>query len=135
VKQVKMSYTVFWNQHAFTEFTYNNVINLIPKVINAKMKLENWGFVIGNTKEDSFAIERNLLDITFIKTNRNPYTKDLMKVLILMAEYGAASDLGHDDLNMMAFIEALNEIHTVHPLVSYNKQKIYFVMKHLSDTN
>jgi hypothetical protein len=130
-----MGYTVFWKQHAFTDFTYNNVINLIPKVINVNFRLESWGFVIGNTEDDSCAIGRNPLHITFIKTNRNPYTKDVMKALILMAEYGAASDLDHDDSNMNLFIEALNEIHAVHPLVSYNKQKIYFVTKHLSDTN
>jgi hypothetical protein len=52
-----------------------------------------------------------------------------MKVLILMVEYGAAENLGHDDTNMEPFLAALNEVHAIHKLVSYDMQKGYFIDK------
>ena len=49
-----------------------------------------------------------------------------MKTLILMVEYGVAEDLAHDDTDMSWFLEALEEVHAIHYLVSYESQKAYF---------
>jgi hypothetical protein len=121
-----MGYTVQWEQLPFSDFTYNNIIKLIPKVIQSKLVITEGEFTIGDSDASS-SIERNPTHITLRKTNRLPYTKDFMKALILMVEFGAAKDLTHDDSDMSMFLNALDEVHGIHPLVSYEEQKAYFI--------
>ena len=128
-----MGYTVYWEQHSFTKYTYNNVIKLVQKVISVKFRLESWGFIVGDTEDDSVGIERNAVSVTFVKTGRLPYTKDVMKTLIIMVEYGAASELNHDDSDMSWYLEALDEVHAVQPLASYEMQKTYFISNNTPD--
>ena len=124
-----MGYTLFWDQLLFSDITYRNVIKLIPLVISpdVKFSIESWGFVIGVNENHCAAIERTPSTMTFVKTNRLPYTKDVMKALILMVEFGAAQNLGHDDHIMTLYLEALDEVHAKYPLVSYDLQKAYFI--------
>jgi hypothetical protein len=120
-----MGYTVHWEQLPFSDFTYNNILKLIPKVIQSKLVITTWGFIIGES-DDSSCIERNPTSMTFTKTNRLPYTKDFMKALILMVEFGAAMNLNHDDPDMSIYLNALEEVNAIHPLISYEQQKTYF---------
>lgn len=123
-----MGYTIDWEQLYFSEFTYNNILKSIPKLIQSNyFTIYEWGFVIGDNIDSSSCIERNPTQCTFTKTNRDPYTKDFMKVLILMVEFGAARRLNHDDTSMKMFLEALDEVHAIHPLISYEQQKAYFM--------
>jgi len=122
-----MGYTINWEQLSFSEFTYNNILKLIPKVIQCNyFTIYEWGFVIGDNEDSSSCIEHNPTQYTFTKTNQDPYTKDFIKALILMVEFGAAKNLKHDDTSMKMFLEALDEVHAIHPLVSYEQQKAYF---------
>jgi len=121
-----MGYAVSWEQLPFSEFTWCNVLNLVPKVIKCNFKVKSWGFVISESEYDCSCIERYPTQMTYSKTNRLPYTKEFMKVLILMVEFGAAKDLNHDDSDMSIYLNALDEVHAIHPLVSYEKQKMYF---------
>lgn len=120
-----MGYTVHWEQKAFTDFTWATILKLVPKVIQCEFKRTEWGFVLGDS-ELSACIEKHPTQITGVKTSRLPYTKDLMKALILMVEFGAAQQLHHDDDDMTWFLEALDEVYAIHPLVSYEMQKMYF---------
>ena len=122
-----MGYTVDWQQLPFSDFTYNNILKLIPKVIQSKFVITEWGFIIGESDDNSSCIERNATHMSFTKTNRDPYTKDFMKALILMVEFGAAKNLNHDDLDMSIYLNALDEVHAIHPLISYEQQKTYFM--------
>ena len=121
-----MGYTVEWEQLSFSEFTYNNILKLIPKVIQSTFVITEWGFIIRESDDYSSCIERNPTQMTFTKTNRLPYTKDFMKALILMVEFGAAKNLNHDDYDMSIYLNALEEINIIHPLISYEQQKTYF---------
>ena len=123
-----MGYTISWNPQRFTDYTYNTILTLTPTVIKcARFDIYSWGFVIGENEDDSFAVSRDGNEIPFAKTNRLPYTKDAMKVLILMVEYGATSELDHDDEDMRWYLEALDEVHSIKPLMSYQQQKDYFI--------
>ena len=130
-KTKKMGYTVSWEQLPFSDITYKIVCKLVPSVIKVKFALHLWGFVVGDTENDCVAVERFPTQMTYVKTNRFPYTKDVMKTLILMVEYGAAHNLDHDDTDMSWFLEALNEVNIIHPLVSYTMKKEYFEKKAL----
>lgn len=121
-----MGYTVTWEQLSFSDFTYNNILELVPKVIQSNFVITEWGFIIGDSNDDSSCIERNPTQMTFTKTNRYPYTKDFMKALILMVEFGAAKNLNHDDSDMSIYLNALEEVQAIHPLISYEQQKTYF---------
>lgn len=125
-----MGYTVSWRQHRFTDFTYASILRILPTLINKDTPfcIHPWGFCLG-TDDDPAPIERVASICTFIKTNRLPYTKDVMKALILMVEYGAADELSHDDDDMTWYLEALDEIHATHPLASYDQQKAYFLQR------
>jgi hypothetical protein len=131
-----MGYTISWEPLRFTDFTYKTIINAIPSVIsNGSMFIEeNWGFSIGARNPNGsinidncvgFNINNNIF--TWSKTNRLPYTKDVMKALILMVEYGVTYNLNHDDTDMSWYLTALDEVHAVRPLASYEWQKKYFI--------
>jgi hypothetical protein len=122
-----MGYTIFWDQLRFSEFTYENVCTVVPRVINVKFCRESWGFSVGDSDEECVAIEKVPTTITYVKTNRDPYSINVMKTLIVMVEFGAAWHLGHDDGSMALYLKALDEVHAIHPLVSYEQQKTYFV--------
>ena len=122
-----MGYTLHWNQLTFSDFTWSNVVKLVPKVVKCKFTQTEWGFILGDSDDDSSCIERNNpRQLAFSKTNRLPYTKDFMKALILMVEFGAAQDLDHDDDDMSMWLSALEEVYAFHLLVSYEQQKAYF---------
>ena len=122
-----MGYTVHWEQRPFSDFTWSNLLKLVPKVIACKFTRTTWGFVLTEDDDSSVYIEQNPSQITAQKTNRLPITKDLMKTLILMVEFGAAQELNHDDNDMSMFLNALDEVNSIHPLVSYEEQKAYFL--------
>ena len=119
-----MGYTLSWSQLPFTRFTYVAVVKVLTE-IGLKCRIEPWGFVVGEGDE-CVAIERAPTQMTYVKTNRLPYTKDVMKTLIVMVEFGAAQDLDHDDSDMTAFLVALDEVHAVRPLATYEAQQDYF---------
>jgi len=121
-----MGYMVHWEQLRFSDFTWSNLLKLVPKVVKCHFTQTTWGFVLSSSDDDSACIERYPTQITGQKTNRLPITKDLMKTLILMVEFGAAKGLDHDDSDMSMFLNALDEVHAIHPLVSYEEQKAWF---------
>ena len=125
-----MGYVVHWEQLSFSDFTYSTILKLVPKVVKCTFIQTDWGFVIGEDDNNSACIERYPTQITGSKTNRMPFTKDLMKALILMVEYGAARNLDHDDSDMSIYLNALEEVHVIHPLMSYEQQKQYFLRLH-----
>lgn len=124
-----MGYTVSWEQIIFSKYTYSNVISVIAKVINPEIKFrcEGWGFIIGNDDDNCACITKDKSIINWVKTNRAPYTKEFMKALIIMVEYGAAINLDHDESDMTIYLEALDEVNDKHPLESYKLQKEYFI--------
>lgn len=123
-----MGYTISWHPLRFTDYTYQNIVAVIPKVISPEcgFKVEPFGIYIGNDINNSIVFRRDALQAPWEKTNRMPYTKDAMKALILMVEYGVTEQLNHDDSSMEAYLDALDEVHQKHPLVSYAMQKRYF---------
>lgn len=121
-----MGYTVSWTQLPFHENIYKIITRYLPTIVNVKVRLEGWGFVVGENDCECLCIERYPTQMTYVKINRDPYTRDVMKTLILMVEYGVAEDLAHDDTDMSWFLEALEEVHAIHYLVSYESQKAYF---------
>ena len=125
---IKMGYTISWEPLRFTDFTYKNVIESIPKVLSPGyiFQEETYGFTISNG-EQAISFRRDGEQFTWSKTNRLPYTKDIMKVLILMVEYGVTYNLSHDDTDMSWYLEALDEVKAKHYLTSYEWQKKYFV--------
>ena len=122
-----MGYTISWNPLRFTDFTYCTVTTLLPKIIDpSKIQITSWGFSIGEDIDNRVPFVRDGQQTPWEKTNREPYTKDAMKALILMVEFGVTFNLNHDDTDMTWYLEALEEVHAKHPLVSYQQQKIYF---------
>jgi hypothetical protein len=122
-----MGYTVHWEQLPFSDFTWSTILTLVPKVIDCSLIITTWGLVLSESEDDTCCIERVPTQMTYSKTNRLPFTKDLMKTLILMVEYGAAQQLNHDDDDMSMYLNALEEVNQIHPLVSYEMQKTYFL--------
>jgi hypothetical protein len=101
-------------------------VAVVPVVIDCKFRLDDRGFIVGDNDDECLVIEFVPTQPTGVKTDRLPYTKDVMKTLIVMVEFGAALDLAHDDRDMAAFLVALEEVHAVRPLGSYRVQKMYF---------
>lgn len=120
-----MGYTISWNPLDFTEYSYNCVIRVLPKVLNTAttFKLEDWGFTIGTINE-SVSFNKNGHTHPWITTDQLPYIKEVLKALILMVEYGATENINYHDISYVIFREVLKEVNLKHPLRSYNIQKI-----------
>jgi len=122
-----MGYTVRWKPAIFTDITYHNVTTVLSEVLDkaTQLAVHDWGFTIGNDY-DMVSISRINDQMAFCKTNRAPYTKDVMKAVILMVEYGAAVTLEHDESDTALWLLALDELQEAWPLVSYGILKKYF---------
>jgi hypothetical protein len=57
----------------------------------------------------------------FCTTHNNPYTKDVMKSLIIMVELGMATEVIAD--NNKDFLEVIDEVSSIFNLVTYEQQK------------
>jgi hypothetical protein len=123
-----MSYTISWEPLRFTDFTYKIIIETIPKLLSADydFKEETWGFSIAN-QEHTMSFLRDGSQYPWTVTHYVLYTKEIMKILILMVEYGVTYNLSHDDTDMSLYLEALDEVEVKHYLRSYEWQKKYFV--------
>jgi hypothetical protein len=120
-----MSYTVSWEQLAFTDLTWSSLLKLLPKVVKCRFIPTAWDFTL-KEGEDTVRVERYPPKYIFSKTSEIPFTKDLMKTLVLMVEFGGARGLKYDDTDMSMFLNALDEVQAIRPLDSYQEQKKYF---------
>ena len=107
-------HTIYWNQKPFSEFIYNTFLSLVPSLLNPKTPFERtpWGFILGD--ERGIYIERR--PSLAYATTYDTYLQDLLKVLILMAKFGLASDIYVDNLDA-EYLLALEEVHTMYPLL------------------
>lgn len=127
-----MGYCVYWQPQSFSDPVYKKATFDIKKVIDPKLviKEDKEGFSFETPEEganQSFHISRNNYDQWFVKTSRLPYTHDVMMALIIMVEYGMASNLSSDDDDSSKFLAALNQVKTVFPdFLSYDSQLEYF---------
>ena len=122
-----MGYTVQWEPLHWTDFTYQGILSLLPKILQGPYRVESWGISIGPDKNNCTPFLRSGEGCCWDKTNRLPYTKDVMRALILMVEHGVTSGLNHDDADMSWYLEALEAVHSVRPLATYQQQKEYFL--------
>lgn len=125
-----MNYFISWKQLPFLDITFNIIIKIIPEIIKSKFKLEKWGFVISNY-DNYLHIEKLSSPIIYCKTSDKPFTKDVMRVLIIMFEYNVVENLSISRNDMTWFLEALDEVNKIHPLLSYDVQKEYFIKLNL----
>ena len=131
-----MDYTISWDPLCFTYTTYIILLDILPKVLTpgCSFIIEDWGFSIGDSLHECVIFHYNGKQDNWDKTCRRPYTKDAMKALILMVEYGITKNLDHSDSTMIPYLEALEEVHSKYPLVSYEQQKSYFINRELEKT-
>jgi hypothetical protein len=117
-----MYYTIYWEQKAFSEFVYNTFLSLIPYILNPETEFERtpWGFTLGG--ERGIYIERRP-SLAYATTYS--YLKDLIRVLILMTEFGGASNISYT-IDSSEFLKELEELHKMHPLTTYEQQKQSF---------
>jgi hypothetical protein len=120
-----MSYTVSWQQLAFSEFTWSSLLTLLPRIVSCKYTPTLWDFRL-TEGDDTVRIERYPPKYVYSKTSPISFTRDLIKTLILMVEFGAAKILKQDDSDMFMFLTILNELQSLHPLDTYEEQKKYF---------
>jgi hypothetical protein len=125
-----MGYTVQWEPLHWTDFTYTIVVNALPTILKGPFRVESWGISIGPDVNACTPFLRSGCEVCWDKTNRLPYTKDVMRALVLMVEYGVTSGLNHDDRDMTWYLEALEDVHATRPLASYAQQKEYFLTMH-----
>jgi hypothetical protein len=121
-----MSYTVSWEQLAFTDSTWSSVLDLVPKVVMCKFIPTKWDFILRQAK-DSLRIERYPPQYLSSMTTTIPFAKDIIKTLILMVEFGAAKILKSDGNDISVILNALDQVHSIYHLASYEQQKAYFL--------
>jgi len=124
-----MGYTISWAPLRFSDFTYAGITEILPKIISedSKLTIGPHGFSIGNDDDNRIYFPKDEPRWCWEKTNRKPYGREAMKALILMVEYGVTTALDHDDTDMTWYLNALDAVNSVWPLISYENQKKYFI--------
>jgi hypothetical protein len=119
MQQMQM-HTIYWKQKLVSEFIYNTFLSLVPSILNLETPFERtpWGFTLGG--ERGVYIERRAC--LAYATAGQPYLRDLLKVVVLMAEFGLASHIQYDNLTA-EYSVALEEVHTMYPLSTYARHK------------
>jgi len=109
-------YTIHWKQKLVSEFIYNTFLSLVPSIIDPETPFERtpWGFTLGG--ERGVYIERRAC--AAYATAGQPYLRDLLRVLVLMAEFGLASNIHYGSIEP-EYLLALEEVHKMYPLSSY----------------
>jgi hypothetical protein len=120
-----MGYTVYWVAKPVDGVTMTEWINAVRTVIDPTLKIhyEQGSLTILGTSEPFYAT----LDCSGIRTcttGNQPYTADCMKAMVLMVEYGLATEIFADD--MEGFMGALEAVNSLIPLQTYEAQKTYF---------
>jgi hypothetical protein len=112
--------TIHWKQKLVSEFMYNTFLSLVPSLLNPETQFERtpWGFTLGG--ERGVYIERRAC-LDYARVGQ-PYTRDLLRVLVLMVEFGAAMNIRCDGITA-EYLTALEEVHTMYPLMTYEQQK------------
>jgi len=124
-----MAYTISWKQLSFPDDKYKIITELIPKVINVSFTVEKLGFVVGDNDIDCLCIKRDANKRISVTTNGKPFTKNVIKTLIIMVEYDVAINVDYGNINIAWFFETIDEVHAINPLESYEDQKEYFNLK------
>jgi hypothetical protein len=114
-------YTIYWNHRVLPDFMYNTFLSLLPAILNPETEFEitPWGFTLGGER-GVYIEDRACLAYATVYQVVLP---DLLKVLVLMVEFGAVSDLTYD-VPFSEFLLALERVNSMYPLSSYEKQKI-----------
>lgn len=110
--------TIHWKQKLVSEFIYNTFLSLIPSLLNPETLFERtpWGFTLGG--ERGVYIERRAC-LAYAMAGQ-PYVRDLLKVLVLMAEFGLASQIEYHTIDIESeYVLALEEVHRMYPLSRY----------------
>lgn len=121
-----MEYTVTWEQLAFSDYTWSSVLKQIPKVVTCKFIKTLWDFIL-KEGDDKVRVERYPPQYVYTMTYSEPFVKDLIKALILMVEFGGAKIMTPDDRDMSIYLDALDEVHSICRLTSYEQQRDYFL--------
>ena len=121
----RMGYTVYWVAKPVDGVTMTEWINAVRTVIDPILKIhyEQGSLTILGTSEPFYATQ-DCTGIRLCKTDNQPYTADCMKAMVLMLEYGLATEIFAD--NMDGFTGALEAVNTIIPLQTYEAQKRYF---------
>lgn len=113
-------YTIYWNQEVLPDYMHNTFISLLPPLLNPETEFEitPWGFTLGGERGVYVERRKTLAYATTYET----YLADVLKVLVLMVEFGAASNLIYD-APVSEFLLALERVNSIYPLSTYGKQK------------
>lgn len=123
-----MGYTLNWRRYNASDIAWSNSAKIIRNVLNPLTNLEvyDWGFAfVYDEWDDSICCVLRYENITFTKPI-DEIKPDIMRALIVMTEFGIISEVGHSSLDMSDYITALKDVHTKHPLVSYDIQYAHF---------
>ena len=123
-----MGYTLYWIASPVDSVTFTEWTNAVRTVIDPALKIRYTGgvLVIDSTEDqgEPFYVAEHSSGFCFCKTNRLPYTVDCMMAMILMVEYGLATQLRADGPE--GFLQALDAVNALIPLTTYEAQKEYF---------
>ena len=123
-----MGYTLYWTASPVDSLTFTEWTNAVRTVIDPTLKISYTGgvLVIEAPQEggESFYVAEHSSGFCFCKTNRRSYTVDCMMAMILMVEYGLATQPRADGPE--GFLQALDAVNAIIPLQTYETQKEYF---------
>ena len=117
-------FTVYWMRTNVEEAVFIQFLTMVSSlhIDNINITDSTFSFVDPLADGEPFLVLRFGNEIyNFCTTYGNPYTKDVMKCLVIMVELGMTSYLIADTNTIL--LEALDEVEAIFNLTTYSEQK------------
>ena len=128
-----MGFTVYWSRQPVMHDVFERFKTLLPDMLEHSTVQETVSEVILVPTDDTDQPERfwtreSSSGFAFAKTSRTPYTTDVMRACILMAELGMVTleSLSNDDEEAFPWLEQLKAVNRYLPLKIYEELSVVF---------
>jgi hypothetical protein len=128
-----MGFTVYWSRQPVMNDVFQRFKTLLPDMLEHSTLQDSVSEVILVPTDDTDQPERfwtreSSSGFAFAKTSRTPYTTDVMRACILMAELGMVTleSLSNDDEEAFPWLEQLKAVNRYLPLKIYEELSVVF---------
>jgi hypothetical protein len=135
-----MEFTVYYSRQPVLNHVFERFKTLLPDILEHSTVQSTVSEVVLIPNDDNcspaerFWTRESLSGFAFVKTNRTPYTIDVMRACILMVELKMATltSLSNDYEGEFSWLPELEAVNRYFPLQSYEEQARYFLKKDLA---
>jgi hypothetical protein len=123
-----MGFTIYWSQIPGSEERFKafaqKAMSLITQGVTYEYTQNAFTIFADDRTSEDFYVKRSNEGFHYCRTDRKPYTSDILMCLILMVEHGLAKNVMSD--GDQGYMETLKKVNAKFPLATYESQAEHF---------